>query len=389
MKILYHHRTQGTGAEGVHIGHVIKGLREIGHRVEVVSPNDADPTQTAGNNPFAKKRGLKAKLLDMLSRRLPQFMFELLELAYNYTATAKMKACLAQGKVDLIYERSAFFLFAGARLARQHGIRYIVEVNEVAGEDRVRKQFFIAKARAVEKEVFETADAIIVVSNFLKKKIQDLGVDGNKVHVIPNAADPAIFDPEKCTRNVRQELSIPQDAIVMGFVGWFVAWHNFGLLIDALGQLKDRNVYLMLVGDGVLKDDIKELARQHGCLDRIVFPGAVKHTQMPDYVNAMDICVIPGSNAYRSPIKLFEYMIMGKATIAPRLEPIEFVATDGEHVALFESGDSQSFVEVAIKLASDGELRERLGRNARAKILREHLWIHNAQRVVDIYEKRV
>lgn len=385
MNIVYHHRTQGTGAEGVHIGHVVKSLREIGHQVDVVSPNDGDPTQTAGNNPYANKTGIKARFLDWLSRNLPQFMFELMELAYNLAATKKIKEHLQNGKVDLLYERNAFFLYAGARLARKHNIPYIVEVNEVAGEDRVRQQFFIGKAKSVEREVFDAADAIIVVSAFLKKKIESMGIRGDKIHVIPNAADASIFDPEKCDEPVREQLGIPEDAVVMGFIGWFVAWHNFGLLIEALGQLKDKNVYLMLVGDGVLKDDIMASARQHGCEDRLLFPGAVKHTRIPNYINAMDICIIPGSNEYRSPIKLFEYMIMGKPVVAPRLEPIEFIAQDGVEAALFESGNSKSFVEVVMDLVASTDKRQNMGSKARQLILDKHLWVHNAQRVVDIY----
>ena len=386
MKILYHHRTQGTGAEGVHIGHVVKSLREIGHQVDVVSPNDGDPTQTAGNNPYANKTGFKARFLDWLSRILPQVMFELLELAYNASAAKKINAQLQKGKIDLLYERNAFFLFAGARIAKRHRIPYIVEVNEVAGEDRVRKQFFIGTARRIEKEVFDAADAIIVVSTFLKKKIESMGVQGSKIHVIPNAADASIFDPEKCREPVREQLGIPADAVVMGFIGWFVAWHNFGLLIEALGKLKDQNVYLMLVGDGVLKDEIVESARKHGCADRVIFPGAVKHNRIPEYINAMDICIIPGSNEYRSPIKLFEYMLMGKPVVAPRLEPIEYIVKDGVEAVLFTQGQITSFVDATADLVSSEEKRRTIGENARALILSKHLWRHNAQRVIDIWD---
>jgi putative intracellular protease/amidase len=58
MDILYHHRTQGTGAEGVHIAYIIKGFRDLGFDVHVVSPNGADPVKTAGSNPYTKKAGL-------------------------------------------------------------------------------------------------------------------------------------------------------------------------------------------------------------------------------------------------------------------------------------------------------------------------------------------
>jgi hypothetical protein len=70
MDILYHHRTQGTGAEGVHIAYIIKGFRDLGFDVHVVSPNGADPVKTAGSNPYTKKGGFKSNLLTTLIRSL-------------------------------------------------------------------------------------------------------------------------------------------------------------------------------------------------------------------------------------------------------------------------------------------------------------------------------
>jgi hypothetical protein len=70
MDILYQHRTQGTGAEGVHIAYIIKGFRDLGFDVNVVSPNGADPVKTAGSNPYTKKGGFKSNLLTALIRSL-------------------------------------------------------------------------------------------------------------------------------------------------------------------------------------------------------------------------------------------------------------------------------------------------------------------------------
>jgi hypothetical protein len=70
MDLLYYHRTQGTGAEGVHIAYIIKGFRDLGFAVHVVSPNGADPVKTAGSNPYTKKDGFKSNLLTTLSRSL-------------------------------------------------------------------------------------------------------------------------------------------------------------------------------------------------------------------------------------------------------------------------------------------------------------------------------
>ena len=53
MTILYHFRTRGTGAEGVHIAGIANAFEELGHRVVFSSPLGRDPRATAGENPFA------------------------------------------------------------------------------------------------------------------------------------------------------------------------------------------------------------------------------------------------------------------------------------------------------------------------------------------------
>ena len=387
LNIVYHHRTQGTGAEGVHIAYIVKGLRELGHQVKVVSPNPDDPTKTAGDNPFAKKEGQKGGFLRRLSRSLPQFLFEMLEVGYNFSAVRQLTKAISDKKIDFIYERQAFFMYAGAKVAKKFGIPFIVEVNEVAGQARVRKQIFVGLAKKIERFVFETADAIFVVSQFLKDKIVELGIEADKIHVIPNGADETLFRPDVDVEPLRQTYKIGKDTVVVGFVGWFVAWHNLTLLLKAFAHAaKNRNACLLLVGDGTLKEELQNTATELGIADRVIFPGAVPYENIPRYVNLMNICVIPGSNEYRSPIKMFEYMLMGKAVLAPRFHPIFTVIEHNQDGVIFEPDNEQSMTTELEILLNDSQKRKHLGQKAREKVLNQYLWSHNVQRVLNIYE---
>ncbi|MEN9578724.1 MAG: hypothetical protein RJA70_1733 [Pseudomonadota bacterium] len=387
MKIVYHHRTQGTGAEGVHIAYVIRGLRERGHQVTVVSPTGKDPDQTAGENPFGRKQGLKGRALGALSQRLPQWAFEALEVLYNVPAYLKLRQ--SESTPQLVYERHAFFMAAGALYARRRGAPYFIEVNEVSGDERVRKQVFAEPARRFERFVFDRADAILVVSDHLKDRIVALGVPGHKVHVVPNGVDAERFSPVVDGTIVRQRLGLG-DRVVIGFVGWFVGWHNLELLVDAVADISEgRNVALMLVGDGDLKAQLVALAERRGIADRLVLPGAVAHSEIPQHIAAMDICVIPGSNAYRSPLKMFEYMATEKAVVAPDLAPIRRVITSGEHGLLFAPDSRGELASALGQLCDDPSERERLGKAARAKILAQHTWSQVAGQVLQTYETTV
>jgi glycosyltransferase involved in cell wall biosynthesis len=389
MDILYHHRTQGTGAESVHSAYIIKGFRDLGFNVHVVSPNDADPVNTAGSNPFTKKDGLKSKLLTTLSRSLPQLLFEVLEIGYNPIAYLKLNRVISRRKIRFIYERNAFFLFAGAYLAKKYRVPYVVEVNEVAGEKRVRKQIFVNLAKFIERYVFSRADAIIVVSDFLKEKIRENGINGAKIYVMPNGVDAALFNPTRVRKHLRDQWGIDKHTVVMGFIGWFVAWHNLELLIESFSQIaKDRNVALVLVGDGILKKKLQQMARDFTITNKVIFPGAVPYEQVPEYIAMMDICVIPGSNAYRSPIKLFEYMAMEKPVVAPHWKPIQDVIQDGQEGILFSPDDRESLKQSLEFLIGHQEKRQIMGQNARNRIIAKHTWRRNAEQIVAIASKK-
>ena len=389
MNILYHHRTQGTGAEGVHISQIIKGLRGLGNNVSVVCPSGDDPLKTAGNNPFAKKKGgLKKKILSFVSSHLPQALFECLEMAYNFSAYPKIKNIVEIEKVELIYERYAFFMTAGVRIAKERKTPFIVEVNEIAGHKRVRKQVFVRKARDAEYLIFTQAEAIIVVSSFLKQEIVDLGIDAQKIFVISNGADDVLFDPAKYDRKKQRALySLGDKDIVFGFIGWFVPWHNLEFFIKVFSKIDNENCKLILVGDGGLKDSLYILTETLNIADKVIFAGAIPYEKIPDMINALDICIIPDSNEYRSPIKMFEYMAMGKPVVAPNYEPIRSVIDDGKDGVIFDPMDKENLVRILNNVVNDEGKRKILGNNAREKILKQHLWKHNAQKVLEIYRK--
>lgn len=384
MNILYHHRTQGRGAEGVHIAFIIKGLRDLGHHVSVISPTGEDPEETAGGSVFTPPRGIRGTVFRFISRHMPQLVFELFEILYNLPAGLKLNRALRKTDIDFIYERNAFFLWAGARAAEKHDLPFVVEVNEIAGHKRVRGQVLVSLAVKIERYVFQIADAIIVVSPFLKREIEALGIDGDKIYVVPNGADPELFSPKLKNAHLKAQHDIEEETMVVGFIGWFVGWHKVEHLIDAFARVcKGKNARLLIIGDGNLKEEYIAAAERAGIAGQLIMPGAVPYEDVPEYISIMDICVIPASNQYRSPIKLFEYMAMEKPVLAPRLEPIEDVVEHMTHAYLFEPDDVDSLTEGLRILNEHTLLRYTMGQRARMLVLERHTWKKNARRVID------
>ena len=96
----------------------------------------------------------------------------------------------------------------------------------------------------------------------------------------------------------------------------------------------------------------------------------------------MDICVVPHSNEYRSPIKLFESMARARAIVAPRTEPIAQVITDGVNGLLFDPQNPATLRDALQRLIADPALRAQLGTAARATIRENHTWDRNAAAVL-------
>jgi glycosyltransferase involved in cell wall biosynthesis len=383
MNILYHFRTQGTGAEGVHIAGIAVAFERLGHRVIFSSPTGIDPRQTAGANPFAAKS--RGGLLSRLAAHAPGLVFELIEVAYNVFAYLRNRDALTREKCGLIYERHAFFLCSTALLARRRGIPLVIEVNELAGDERVRAKPWLAPlARLADRFTFRRASLIVVVSPHLQRRIAAIGIAREKILVLPNAVDGKSLDAEADGTPIRARHGC-SDAVIIGFAGWFVAWHRLETLIAQFASLAAGHpaVRLMLVGDGALRGDLAAQADALAIRERVIFTGAVPHAEIPAHIDAMDICVVPHSNEYRSPIKLFEYMARGRAVVAPRTEPIAQVITDGVDGLLFDPENPQSLREALARLISAPGLRAKLGEAARARIREHHTWDRNAARVLD------
>lgn len=97
---------------------------------------------------------------------------------------------------------------------------------------------------------------------------------------------------EKVRKDVRESLAL-DEAIVVGFVGRIVAVKNPLFLIHILKDMNrdSLNAKLLIVGDGIMKDEMLDLAKSFGLEKDIIFVGAVKNVQ--DYLQAMDVLVAP------------------------------------------------------------------------------------------------
>jgi glycosyltransferase involved in cell wall biosynthesis len=157
-------------------------------------------------------------------------------------------------------------------------------------------------------------------------------------------------------------------------------------LIEAGKSIRDRHpeTKVLLVGDGPEMENLKQTACRLGMESAVILPGPVPRDEVPAYIDAMDICVLPDSNAFGSPIALFEFMAMGKPCVVPDLGPMRDVVEDNLTGVMFPHGDHEALEEALLRLVEDPALRIQVGSRARQTVFKRHTWAANARFVVQL-----
>lgn len=377
MKILYHHRTASKDGQAVHIEEMVHALRALGHEVRVVAPAAAD----AASAPMGQDLGWVHKL----RQRLPGAVYELLELAYTGVAYRRLAAAAREFQPDVIYERYNLYLLAGLLLKRRLGVPLLLEVNAPLVHERSKFGGLKLQrlARWAEGQAWRGADAVLPVTHVLGQYVSAYGVPAQRMVVIPNGINEAHFAQAPTPDEAKQRLGWP-GALVLGFTGFVRDWHGVDRVIRWMASpAAPRQARLLIVGDGPARADLEALARQLDLGERVRFTGVIDRALVPAHVAAFDIALQPAVVDYASPLKLFEYLALGKAIVAPRQPNLEEVLQDGENALMFSPSDPGALEAALQRLCEDTALRQRVAEGARASIPQQGLtWRGNAQRVV-------
>lgn len=390
MKLLYVYgypffNLDSSEGPAIHMNSSIRAFRDTGCEVTVLVGS--------ANKSFSGRSSKSISLPSPLIK-IRKTLIDLAELGHSvvqYFGVAG-RTC----KPDLIFERYSLFSWAGLALKRKWKIPYFVEFNDPGIETRNRyfgRSFLEPVSKMIFNRIVAESDAIIAVSESVKAKLILQGTNIRKTHVIPNGVSPDLFNPDDFEQGpVRQKYDL-QDAIVIGFVGGIVPWHGVNFLLGAACKIvKARaNAKFLIVGGGDHSvSQISDTARSYGILDHVICTGWVDHQQIGTYLAAMDIVTAPyapmgNDPIYFSPLKVFEYMAMGKPVVASRIEQLAEIFEDGKDIILTNPGNVEELASAILKLISDSELAQKLSANARKKVLGSYTWGKTVMKILDIY----
>jgi glycosyltransferase involved in cell wall biosynthesis len=207
--------------------------------------------------------------------------------------------------------------------------------------------------------------------------------------VINNSIDSGRFNPFDEYKDIRAELGIGKDELVVVSVARFTSQKQPLKLIRAFGRVSARvpGLRLLMIGDGEEKAAAVKLIRSLGLEEKVILQPF--RQDIPDVLASSDIYVLP-SLWEAFPIALLEAMSMGKAVIGTNVDGTPEIIRDRENGLLIEIGDLEANLETALlELCQDGALRERLRGNAISSIYNRYTVESLARKNENIYRELV
>jgi glycosyltransferase involved in cell wall biosynthesis len=362
------------GGPRSHILGVMSGFRDLGWSVEPYIVGDRSPgvvTRDAGK--LLRKGGQWALLADVARIGLSP-------------VNARAAWRELSGRVDWVYERFSVFQALGRSFA-QAGIPWILETNEMQSEEaRVDRNSLVltSLARRYERQAYLDCSMLVCVSEPLKKLVTErLGIPSDRVVVIPNGVDTSFFHPQPETARLF-------DGFTVVYVGGLEPWQGIDLLLHAVRQARDEDglpVHAVIAGDGPVRRDLERFAVDLGVAPHVQFLGTISREAVPHVIASGDVgysghTETQGRAVFRSPLKLYEYMAVGKPVLSSSVADARQLIVHDETGFLFDPGSATGLRTALGRAFAARDTLPAMGARARQLVEQGHSWTARCRTIV-------
>ncbi len=401
----------GNKGASVHVREFTDALVELGHQVRIVSAagtTDDAPNETrAALTVLAPSEQLK-RAASIIARGIARLdashdhthlVSEVMHILADPAFSQAALPLLRDFAPDLIIARHALFSAAGLELARALDCPCVLEVNAPLVEERRRYWGLTLEREAedIERAVFTSVDQIVAVSEGVRAYLLQYGAPRERMVVLPNGVNLAHFHPLVDGSAVRRRYAL-EDKLVIGFSGSLKPWHGVDMLMRAFASINNvlsrraptngAALHLLIIGHGPQREQLEQLAQELGVSAAVTFTGAVPHSDIPTYLAAVDVAVAPylsSDGFYFSPLKVMEYLAMGRAIVAPMLGqlPSLLQGAMGACGLLYPPDDQHELAVALFRVISDAALRRELGARAAAQARLRSSWQTIANQIIE------
>ena len=385
MRILFYspHPTHDIVSDvgyAIHQRQTIAAFSALGHEVLPVILGGT----AAGNLTLKSNQNYQAsKLKTLIKQCLPKWLWTSLNNLVLRQHDAKAKAILEKAiatfKPDLLYERSEYLQDSGALMAKKFGLQYYLEVNAPLVQEMYGFEgysLYHKKAHKIERFKLFAAHKIIAVSSALSHYLSEqYNITANKFLVQPNCINPEQAQNADAQKAHKINAFNKSSRKVIGFVGSMLPYHGVDKLIAAYKhvQAKHSNTLLCIMGDGVVLQDLKQMVKDLNLTDSVLFTGQIPHSEIMHYIAATDICIMAESNWYGSPVKIFEYGLMGKPIIAPATMPVQDVMQD-QTDGLLVSNQPEMIANAINTMLEQPDFAKQMAQHFHEKVMTNYTW---------------
>jgi len=297
---------------------------------------------------------------------------------------------------DVVIATSPQFFcgWAGVLVAKVRRLPFILEIRDIWPESIVavgamRNRWLLRLLEWLEKKMYAAPKHIVTVGEGYKEKLIEKGVRAKDISVITNGVDRDAFHPCEADRKIKRRYNL-DGHFICGYVGTIGMACGLDVVLGAARILKDKkrnDVRFMLVGDGAIKDQLREQTASKGLEDIIIFIGRQDRQMIPSFLSTVDSCLVHlrKTELFKTvlPSKIFEAAAMAK----PIVLGVEGCAADLVNSAgagiCIEPESAEQLVAALERLADDRELCREFGQAGHKYVMKHYDYDKLARKYLD------
>jgi glycosyltransferase involved in cell wall biosynthesis len=289
--------------------------------------------------------------------------------------------------IPVVYESRGFWEESWLSRTEQ---RFNVDWANFEARWGLPEAYALRKAR--EEEARSRADRVFTLARVMKDRIVEAGIPASKVALVPNSVNSDDFPVLERDLDLAKELEVPDECVTIGYVSSIVEYEGIDTLLEGFkraSQEIDRELRLLIVGDGPVLDALKEQAKKSR-IRNVIFTGRVAHKDILSYYSLIDIFVVPRRPAavchLVTPLKPFEAFSTGRTVVMSDVQALREIAEDSGAAELFTAGDPDSLAGVLRNLLDNPERRLALANRGAEWVRAQRSWGINAAEYLAVYE---
>ncbi len=245
-------------------------------------------------------------------------------------------------------------------------------------------------------KVFDFSSNIICISQELSQMLMEVGIDSEKIEIIPLGVDISKFKPRNKI-SLKKRLKIDADKIIL-FVGRLNKLKGVNYLLKAIFKLKTRygkfdffkTLKVFIVGNGPEMNNLQKLTKKLNLQEIVTFKGELNANELKYWYSSADLFILPTTYPEGRPVVIYEAMASGCAIIATNLIGIAEQVKDGFNGFLIEPKNLDKLVDIIKYSLENEDVLRKMGENGRKLIIKEGwTWEGYAERCFEIYKKLI